>query len=139
MRTWPYRDAVTVSRFRPFARRRLSTRRPFFVAIRTRNPWVRLRRRRFGWNVRLPFMESLLLSTSYGETLIVADAPAECQSAVLPRPCFTRRQPYVTVRSPRESVGSPPEVFHNCGKHCGKRGERAARRASSTKNPLFTA
>jgi hypothetical protein len=23
------------------------------VAMRTRNPWVRLRRRRFGWNVTL--------------------------------------------------------------------------------------
>src|SRR5690606_2333124 len=38
----------TVRRLRPLARRRLSTRRPFFVDIRTRNPCVRRRRRLFG-------------------------------------------------------------------------------------------
>ena len=42
-----YRDE-TVSRFRPLARRRLRTMRPFLVRIRTMNPWVRARRRRFG-------------------------------------------------------------------------------------------
>ena len=46
-------EEETVRRLRPFARRRLSTWRPFFVAIRTRNPCVRFRRRRFGWNVTL--------------------------------------------------------------------------------------
>ena len=50
---------LTVRRLRPFARRRLSTRRPFLVLIRTRNPWVFLRCRVFGWNVRFPFMTSL--------------------------------------------------------------------------------
>ena len=39
---------LTVRRFRPFARRRFSTRRPFFVAIRTKNPCVRLRWRVLG-------------------------------------------------------------------------------------------
>lgn len=34
---------LTVRRLRPFARRRFSTRRPFLVLIRTRNPCVRLR------------------------------------------------------------------------------------------------
>jgi hypothetical protein len=38
----------TVSRFRPLARRRLRTSRPFFVLIRTRKPCVRRRRRLFG-------------------------------------------------------------------------------------------
>jgi len=33
---------------RPLARRRLRTVRPFFVAMRTRKPWVRRRRRWFG-------------------------------------------------------------------------------------------
>jgi hypothetical protein len=47
---------LTVRRLRPFARRRFRTSRPFFVLIRTRNPWVPLRRRVFGWNVRFPFM-----------------------------------------------------------------------------------
>jgi hypothetical protein len=48
---WAYRYD-TDSRFRPLARRRFKTIRPFFVLIRTRNPWVRRRRRRLGWNVR---------------------------------------------------------------------------------------
>jgi hypothetical protein len=39
---------LTLRRFRPFARRRFRTRRPFFVAIRTRNPCVRLRWRLLG-------------------------------------------------------------------------------------------
>lgn len=38
----------TVRRRRPFARRRLSTRRPAGVLIRARNPWVFLRWRRLG-------------------------------------------------------------------------------------------
>ena len=52
---------LTVSRLRPFARRRFSTSRPFLVLIRTRNPCVFLRCRVFGWNVRFPFMASLQL------------------------------------------------------------------------------
>jgi len=39
---------LTVKRLRPFARRRLRTRRPFLVLIRTRNPCVPARRRLFG-------------------------------------------------------------------------------------------
>src|SRR5207249_11296870 len=38
----------TVSRFRPFARRRLRTFRPPLVFIRSRKPWVFFRRRTFG-------------------------------------------------------------------------------------------
>jgi hypothetical protein len=38
-RCWRY----GVSCARPFARRRFNTRRPAFVAIRARNPWVRAR------------------------------------------------------------------------------------------------
>ena len=41
-------SSATVSRFRPLARRRLSTIRPFLVDIRTRNPWVFFRRRVLG-------------------------------------------------------------------------------------------
>jgi hypothetical protein len=48
----------TVSRFRPFVRRRLRTILPFFVAIRTLKPWVFFRRRVLGWYVRFPFMIS---------------------------------------------------------------------------------
>lgn len=39
---------LTVSRFRPLARRRFNTRRPFLVLIRTRNPCARALRRVFG-------------------------------------------------------------------------------------------
>lgn len=42
------RSSDTVSRFRPFARRRLMTWRPSLVAILTRKPWVFRRRRLFG-------------------------------------------------------------------------------------------
>jgi hypothetical protein len=41
-----------VSLARPFARRRLITRRPAFVAIRARNPCVRARFILLGWYVR---------------------------------------------------------------------------------------
>ena len=37
------------SRARPLRRRRLSTARPPLVAMRARNPWVRLRRKLLGW------------------------------------------------------------------------------------------
>ena len=40
--------AYTVSRLRPFARRRFKTFRPPFVLIRSRKPWVFFRRRTFG-------------------------------------------------------------------------------------------
>src|SRR5688572_2826844 len=43
-----HRCDVTARRLRPFARRRFSTVRPFLVAMRTRNPCVRRRRRRLG-------------------------------------------------------------------------------------------
>jgi hypothetical protein len=41
-------SSATVSRFRPFDRRRLSTMRPFFVDMRTRKPCVFFRRRVLG-------------------------------------------------------------------------------------------
>lgn len=43
-----FHSLLTVSRFRPFARRRFSTNRPFLVLMRTRNPCVRLRWRVLG-------------------------------------------------------------------------------------------
>jgi hypothetical protein len=48
---WPELQSyslLTVRRFLPFARRRFSTKRPFLVAIRTRNPCVRFRWRVLG-------------------------------------------------------------------------------------------
>lgn len=47
-RTKTYR----ASTWRPLARRRLSTMRPFLVFMRLRNPWVLARRRLLGWKVR---------------------------------------------------------------------------------------
>lgn len=41
----------TERRCRPLRRRLASTALPAFERILTRKPWVRLRRRRFGWNV----------------------------------------------------------------------------------------
>jgi|SoiMethySBSTD1v2_1073268.scaffolds.fasta_scaffold925820_1 hypothetical protein len=58
----------TVSRFRPFARRRFNTSRPFFVLMRTRKPWVRRRRRRLGWNVRFMTSDPLQHEPNGGET-----------------------------------------------------------------------
>jgi len=43
-----YLSELTVSFFRPRARRRDSTARPFLVSIRVRKPWVFARRRLFG-------------------------------------------------------------------------------------------
>ncbi len=43
------------SRARPLRRRRLSIARPLLLAMRALKPWVRLRRRLLGWNVRFIF------------------------------------------------------------------------------------
>jgi hypothetical protein len=71
---------LTVSRFRPFARRRLRTRRPFFELMRTRNPCARFRRRLFGWNVRLPFIVSSRRACGVeNELAMLATALPRCQ------------------------------------------------------------
>jgi hypothetical protein len=113
---------LTVRRLRPFARRRLSTSRPFFVLIRTRNPWVRLRCRVFGWNVRFPFMISLRFREhEKSKLLMVANAFRRCQSEwfVLQSASFNRF--LVSDPSPIGCViWSVPKDFHTCGKNCGK-------------------
>ena len=43
-----YLSELTVSLWRPRARRRARTARPFFVSMRVRNPWVFARRRLLG-------------------------------------------------------------------------------------------
>src|SRR5205085_12185725 len=61
-------------------RRRFNTSRPFFVLIRTRNPCARLRRRVFGWNVRLPFIRSSKdHRLQVYEPAIVANGFQQCQ------------------------------------------------------------
>lgn len=52
LRLCSYFSELTVRRLRPLARRALSTRRPFFVAIRARKPCLLARLRRWGWYVR---------------------------------------------------------------------------------------
>ena len=47
-----WQSGYGVSLARPLARRRLRTRRPAFVAIRARNPWLRARLILLGWYVR---------------------------------------------------------------------------------------
>jgi hypothetical protein len=51
---------------RPLRRRAPKMARPARVRMRRRNPWVRARRRLFGWKVRLPLLtaQNLLVSTS---------------------------------------------------------------------------
>ena len=51
--TCHFEEVETAMAFRPFRRRAFKTRRPPFVAILARKPWVRLRLRLLGWNVRL--------------------------------------------------------------------------------------
>ena len=48
---FPWCSSDTVNFLRPCARREANTRRPFFVAIRSRKPCVFTRRRLWGWNV----------------------------------------------------------------------------------------
>jgi hypothetical protein len=81
-------DDETLRRFRPLARRRLRTCRPFLVLIRTRNPWVFARRRRFGWNVRFMISGPLQRSDKSGETQMIPtpanrvnERPAQKQAA----------------------------------------------------------
>lgn len=103
----------TARRLRPLARRRFKTCRPFFVLIRTRNPWVRRRWRLFGWKVRfIALLDSGSAPKELAELLILPDAKDDCQRFA----GSSRRlsEPWGCVR-----VASP-EVFHTCGKNCGR-------------------
>jgi hypothetical protein len=113
-------EEETVRRFRPFARRRFRTWRPFLVAMRTRKPCVRLRRRRFGWNVTL-IVGSPATERERRRNLD-SNQPDRSLSIASPgRFGGCRRWNRVLQSaSPADPVGAPPEVFHNCGKKCGK-------------------
>jgi hypothetical protein len=76
-----YYDDETVRRFRPFARRRFNTRRPFFVAILTRKPWVRRRRRLFGWNVRFMMSGPLIGRKTQRRNSNSSEPPSEVSIA----------------------------------------------------------
>jgi hypothetical protein len=49
------------------------------VAILTRKPWVRRRRRLFGWKVRFMMSGPLSRRKTHGETQIVANRRQKCQ------------------------------------------------------------
>jgi hypothetical protein len=122
----PLYSLLTVRRLRPLARRRLRTRRPFFVLMRTRNPCVRLRCRLLGWNVRFPFIRCNSLR-SENERTMLANAFGRCQCGVVcVRVCilqdFSADPAEILRRTPAETgicVWSLPKVFHTCGKNCG--------------------
>jgi hypothetical protein len=90
---------------RPFARRRLSTKRPFLVLIRTRKPCVRFRCRVFGWKVRFPFIVCSSASYESTRTLNVTGPFGECQSA---QDCV---RVCVLLRSWRSWEPQPPCAF----------------------------
>jgi hypothetical protein len=99
---------LTVRRLRPLARRRLRTRRPFFVLMRTRNPCVRLRCRLLGWNVRFPFIPCNSLR-SENEPTMLANAFGRCQCGVVcVRVCILQdfsADPAEILRRPRQKRG----------------------------------
>lgn len=65
-----------VRRSRPFRRRAATIARPARVRMRSRKPWVRARRRLFGWNVRF---------TPEGYLLPTGDPPpVRCATTVAP-------------------------------------------------------
>jgi hypothetical protein len=74
-----------VNRRRPLARRRFSTFRPPFVDIRSRNPCVLARRRRFGWNVRFTYILLVrVLRTARSSYRPGADPVKRCAAASWP-------------------------------------------------------
>lgn len=78
--------SFTVSRLRPFLRRRLSTSRPHRVSIRARNPCLRMRRLLRGRYVGLPI--STLLQTAASSDYKRAkdrSLPIDCQRLSLAR------------------------------------------------------
>jgi hypothetical protein len=106
-------DEETVRRLRPFARRRLSTSRPFLVAILTRKPCVRLRRRRFGWNVRFMLFRPLRRTNPQRRNSNSSEPSSDVSIAGrspgartgLESTCCLRRWGYVTVASPAGATG----------------------------------
>jgi hypothetical protein len=114
------------------------------VLMRTRKPCVRRRRRRFGWNVRFMVFGSPATIERLQRNFDSSERPVRVSIAV---PSGDRRELCSRVlarviagsggaivgdrtlcysRAPAFGepvpicVGSPPEVFHNCGKKCGK-------------------
>jgi hypothetical protein len=131
---------LTVRRFRPLARRRLRTSRPFLVLMRTRNPCVRFRWRVLGWNVRLPFM----CAPDGVESQAIAPADRQRRRKRMRRTDnvsegvrkVSTRLLCVRVgvlhhrnrRRPAMYVWSLPRVFHTCGKNCGNSNRSVAHR-----------
>ena len=78
-----YLAAMRTERFlRPLALLRLMTRRPFLVAIRTKNPCVRLREVLLGWNVRFIFDYPCTINFSGTELLNITACQCQGQSYI---------------------------------------------------------
>jgi hypothetical protein len=78
-------------RLRPLRRRAEMTARPARVRIRRRKPWVRLRRRLLGWNVRLltgklPHLRSARQIGYGADTARIAGGAGRCQRPLWKRP-----------------------------------------------------
>ena len=102
-------DEETVKRFRPLARRRFRTSRPFLVLILTRNPCVRRRRRRFGWNVRFMISDPLQRPESTRRNLDSNEASTGV-SIQCPRRIWQRLSPFRRVCYSRlPCPGCPPQ------------------------------
>ena len=79
-----YLTAILTARFlRPFALLRLITKRPFLVAILTRNPWVRLREILLGWYVL--FILILPLQKYFSGNGLLNIPPCICQVLYYPQ------------------------------------------------------
>ena len=144
------RSSATVRRFRPWARRRFRTMRPFFVAILTRKPCAFARRRLLGWYVRLPFMSAtvrpyqplnwvplfngIVIRLSHRDErhrdglISVARANPDGSLHRWRRQslCLVLQSPIPEDRWQKDTcltrhLGFPPKISTNCGKGCGNR------------------
>jgi hypothetical protein len=106
-------SSATVSRFRPFARRRFRTIRPFFVVIRTRKPCVFFRRRVFGWNVRFPLGMRWYLDSAPGESGRIFNGSRRRDAVSTRGVCVTVLRPSPKAsRTRRSRLGFLPSFPH---------------------------
>ena len=98
-------------RVRPLPRRAARTARPARVLMRVRNPWVRARRRLFGWNVRFMRVSSLRLESSRAKSRTAPrDAGALHRGVDRPLPGYKGTQ-----RSRGRSNGNGPALRPRIG------------------------
>lgn len=92
------------SRDRPLRLRAATMARPARVRIRVRNPWVRARRRLFGWKVRLPLVTATLLpivpANMLDLDLRVSMSAAEASAQAVRGTTYEHATVRIAVRSP---------------------------------------